>query len=206
MTAHQSLYFALCLLGSAGMLGCVEAGPAQHPGQDTTGNSTSSDPAGTAGPGPASTRSHQPPHKAAPTFIISSSARANSGGARPEAVESIAALLLARHVKDLPNRDTLSKTRGARQAVEWIAENDPYLVVRARAVEALALWPDEQNRRYLLATARNAALPAMLRASAWRALAAWDPAVDAELKAEAAAASTDQSVPVAYAARELLAQ
>ena len=206
MTAHQSLCFALCLLGSAAMLGCVEAGPVQQPEQDTVGNSTSSGPAGAPDPGPASTRNHQLPHRAAPASSLSSPARASASDARPEAVESIAALLLARHVKDLPNRDILSKTRGARQAVQWIAENDPYLVVRARAVEALAFWPDDQSRRYLLATARDVAVPAKVRASAWRALAAWDLADDDELKAVAAAASADLSVPVAYAARQLLAE
>ncbi len=133
-------------------------------------------------------------------------ARAGAGPERPDAVDTVVGLLLARHTEDLPSRATLNQTRGARAALLWIAQNDPRLIVQGRALEALSLWPDDSSLRYLLSAAQETKSPPKIRASAWRALAAWDLEEHAELKAAATAAAMDPSVPVAYAAAQLLAQ
>ena len=124
----------------------------------------------------------------------------------PASVGPITELLLARHAEDLPTAATFARHADAPAALRWIAQRDDRLIVMSRAIEALGLWPDDQNRELLFTIAANSGAQVKARAAAWKALASWDLPGDPELHAAAVAASHDPAVPIARAAKAALGQ
>ena len=123
---------------------------------------------------------------------------------RPASVDGIVGLLLARHAEDLPEKATLDAHAEAPETLRWIALHDERLIIQARALEALGLWPDDTNRAFLLRVASDSTAQVKSRAAAWKGLAAWDLKADVELHAAATEATADPAVPIARAAQAAL--
>jgi hypothetical protein len=108
-------------------------------------------------------------HSAPAAPVVTHSAPAERGAAptdaTPNQVEAMRALLRARHVEDLPDREHLRRLPHAAAALEQIAASDDLLGTRARALERLGLLGDVAAGP-LLAWVNDAAAPAKLRAAA----------------------------------------
>ncbi len=89
-------------------------------------------------------------------------------------VAGVRALLLARHAEDLPTRETFDKHPHAEKALHSVALNDEKLVVRARALQLLGLYPTADSEKLLLAVVADTSHHAKLRAAALHGLGAYD--------------------------------
>lgn len=92
-------------------------------------------------------------------------------------------LLLARHPEDLPTRQQLERFDGAPDLLRQIGTTDEDLVVRARALDLLGMYDTPETVDLLLGVARDAAVPAKLRAAALLGLQRTDLAAHAEVRA-----------------------
>jgi hypothetical protein len=94
----------------------------------------------------------------------------------------VRALLLARHVDDLPSRATLDHHPGAEQSLHRLARTDVKLVVRARALQLLGLYPTRESEAILVQVAQDAGQPEKLRAAALHGLGGYDLSARADLR------------------------
>ena len=129
---------------------------------------------------------------------------AASEAGSPASVGPISELLAARHDGDLPTRETLDAHPDGQEALAWLAAHAEALLTRARALEALALYPTDGHRELLLGYATGTA-HSKVRAAAVRALGSWDLDEDAALRERIVALLSDAEVPVAIAAAQSLA-
>lgn len=92
-------------------------------------------------------------------------------------------LLLARHPEDLPTREQLERFDGAPELLRQIGTTDEDLVVRARALDLVGMYDTPETVDLLLGVARDAAVPAKLRAAALLGLQRTDLAAHPEVRA-----------------------
>ncbi len=117
----------------------------------------------------------------------------------PASAAALSELLGARHAEDAPTREVLDAHPDAEQALIWLAANAEALLIRARALEALGLYPSDANRTLLLGYATGDA-HSKVRAAAVRALSGWPLDEDGPLVEQLTSLLTDPEVPVAIAA------
>lgn len=122
----------------------------------------------------------------------------------PPSAAPIAELLAARHAGDLPSREALDAHPDAQAALAWLAGNAEALITRARALEALALYPSDNSREVLLTVATGTG-HSKLRSAAARALGTWDLNADVGLRDALVGLLSDPEVPVAVASAKSLA-
>lgn len=115
-------------------------------------------------------------------------------------VAGIRALLLARHSKDLPDRAVLDRHPGAADALAEIARTDRRLIVRARALQLLGLYPTPATAELLTGVIADPGAPAKLRAAAVFGLGRFDLGASASLRATVVAALREGDVRVSAAA------
>lgn len=146
---------------------------------------------------------------ATPTALPDEVVREGSGAAAstepaPDFVAPVAALLQARHVDDLPTRETLDAHPQAQDALIWIAGNATEMVQRERALMLLGLYPDAASATVLLDTLSGDAHP-KLKAAAIRGAAAQDLGANADLLNAIVGALSSDDVRMGVAAAEALA-
>ncbi len=118
---------------------------------------------------------------------------------------ALRSLYTARHIEDLPSRESIEAHPGGEDAVRWIAQHDDAMAVRARALASLQLFPNAASEaviREVLSASDNAAT---IRSAAVRALQGWDLSHRADLRALAVDGLKSEDVPVATAAAQVLA-
>lgn len=89
---------------------------------------------------------------------------------RPASVDGIEPLLLARHVEDLPSRQTLDQHDEPAQALQWLAQNAERAATQDRALRLIGLYPTTDNASFLASYAQSASTSSQ-RAAAIRGLA-----------------------------------
>jgi hypothetical protein len=102
--------------------------------------------------------------------------------ATPEQVQTVRALLRARHVEDLPDRARLDSVGAAASALRTVAITDDLLVTRARALERLGLYDSEDVVAFLVQQAGAADVHPKLRAAAIEGLGHTDLTVRQEAR------------------------
>lgn len=121
---------------------------------------------------------------------------------RPDVEPSpLRSLLLARHTADLPDRDTLI-AHGAPSALRELADTDPHLVVRERALLALSHFNDEATVSFCRDRFRTSDQD-KLRAAA---IGCSSPGSDEGFQEELLAALQDDDARVGLAALDALRQ
>jgi len=92
----------------------------------------------------------------------------------PEEYAGLRSTLMARHTEDLPSRKSLQKQPKGQDGLRWLAQNDESLLVRARALTLLGLFPSSSNQSLLLKTMEDGSSHPKLRSAAIQGLAGWD--------------------------------
>jgi HEAT repeat protein len=92
-------------------------------------------------------------------------------GETPADVDAIASLLRARHVKDLPDAEALSRYPTAEASLRYLAETGDTMVVRTRALSLLQYFSSEPTGALLIKMASDKTLHPALRAAAITGLA-----------------------------------
>jgi hypothetical protein len=124
--------------------------------------------------------------------------------AAPDYVAAVSALLQARHVDDLPTRETLDANPQAHDALIWIAGNAGEMVQRERALMLLGLYPDDASATVLLDVLSGDAHP-KLKAAAIQGASAQDLAANTALFDAIVGALSADDVRMGVAAAEALA-
>ncbi|MCB9796739.1 MAG: hypothetical protein H6741_28910 [Alphaproteobacteria bacterium] len=124
----------------------------------------------------------------------------------PGGTVAVRDLLLARHTEDVPGRATLEQHAGALEALAWLARYDGELMVRERALLALAQWAGDPTAAQACgAVLSDTSAPAGARAAAAECLGNQDLRGDAALRDLVVAALSDDEGRVGAAAAMALA-
>lgn len=117
-----------------------------------------------------------------------------------ERFRAVRALLLARHLSDLPERKHLDRHAGAAEALRHLAVSDTHTIVRVRALSLLGVYPDWQSKDLLLAVLNDRGNVPALRAAALRGLARFPASARAQMTGPLVAALGNSDIRIAVAA------
>ncbi len=111
----------------------------------------------------------------------------------------------ARHTADLPTRETIQAHVGGEDAVRWLATHDDTMMVRARALASLRMFPNADSEEVVRSVLTAPTSHRALRSAALRALQGWDLSQRDDLRALVITGLQSDEVPVAIAAAHALA-
>ncbi len=149
----------------------------------------------------ASAPDHEPASEAAEPPTTSEAA---AEGDTPASAKSLLPLVRARHNEDLPDAETLARHPDADEGLRWLATNGSPLSVRARALNLLRHYPDDDTRT-LLDQAAKSGRRASLRAAALRGLAGFAGTPDEALQTLYSDSLRDDDPRVVEAAASVMA-
>ncbi len=150
-------------------------------------------------------RSAEPQPRESPPAAQPSPDLGSATATREEIRATLRSLYRARHVEDLPSRQVIESHPGGEAAVRWLAEHDDTMVVRARALASLHMFPNAESERVLRSVLTTGHGHRTLRSAALRALKGWDLSQRDDLRALAIDGLQSDEVPVAIAAAQVLA-
>ena len=126
------------------------------------------------------------------------------GAPREHTRTVVASMLRAHHPEDLPSRAAIEAHPGGVDALRWLAEHHGLQGVRARALLALGMFPEDESATVLRRVLSDPESSPGLRAASTRALAGWDLSARAELRALAVESLHSDALAVAVAGAEVL--
>lgn len=119
-------------------------------------------------------------------------------------IAGVRKLLLARHVEDLPSKETLDKHPAASSALRALAQDDAQMMVRARATQLLGNYPSPASEALVVQIIDNEELHSSLRAAGVLALGGWDLEARVDLRERVIAGLNSDKPGIAVAAAKAL--
>lgn len=140
-----------------------------------------------------------------PAVVDDGELAAAADPSRPADVSTIEGLLSARHVDDVPSPETLGMHPTAEASLRWLAMNADTMLVRTRALTALAGFPSDASLATLTTVADSPDAHASLRIGAFQGAAGQTFDAESRMATLALEALTDADERVGVAAAGALA-